>query len=322
MIYFRYLKWLGIFLCLTACASQQKSVNTDDIRARAEQSYAELDRNTSASNNSLEENSPYAVSNGNIADSDVPPPVLMVLPAVSGNSTSALQVVTNNPFAKAAMEGANEFLTEKGYDVRSLEGNEELSDLIQIQNDISGNEEDMSYIASLAFGADIYIKFSGAIREDMVTVEVSAYETSTARLLGSKMGMVQNHSHNNDNQRYLVHTAIKKALMALEETIHSYWKKDLKKGNQYKVIIRFGDRFSDLSLEEAQDNSISAIRGSFSQIKINRITGKTMDLVIYSNPTEFPDAYAVYSSLREILSENGIPKKNNITNKLIIMELN
>lgn len=312
--------WAILITCLVACAANQPKPDNDSIRERAQTAYGELDKSTNSSNKT--NSSPNHEFSNSSFSSDVSTPVLMVLPAISGNSSSAISVVSNNPFAKTTMESANEYLTEKGYEVLSLEGNEELNQLIEIQSDISEGEEDMSYLASLALGADIYIKFSGAIREDMVSVELSAYETSTARLLGSKTGMVKNHTRNEENHRYLIQTAVKKALSGLEGTILSNWEKDRKQGVPYKVIMRIGERFSEQSLENLQDNSISILRSKFSSIKVNRLTDKTMDFVLYANPAEYPDAYAVYANIRESLSNLAIASKNNITSKLIIMDLN
>ena len=301
----------GILLGLSACASTPPSYDAERSRARA--GYADLDAETS-STPAQASHSPAYTGNYSTAGaesySDIPRPILMALPANS------------NPFARAAMEGINEYLTERGYEVRSLDGNKDLGNLIQMQGDISDNGDDMSYVAGLALGADVYIKFSGSIKNHMVTVELSAYETSTARLLGSKTGTVQDHGSSADNQRYLVHSAAKKALPSLEKTIQSYWAEDWKKGVQYKVVMRIGDRFSGSSLEDLQDQCVSSLRKTFKSIRVNSMTEKTIDLIAYASPTEFPDAYAVYSAIRESISPIAQAKKNNITNKLIILELN
>ena len=313
----------GILLGLSACASTPPSYDAERSRARA--GYADLDAETnsapSPTKNSPAYSSDYSAA-GAVSYSDIPQPILMALPANSGKGSSPESVVANNPFARAAMEGINEYLKERGYEVRSLDGNEDLTNLIQMQGDISDNGDDMSYVAGLALGADVYIKFSGSIKNHMVTVELSAYETSTARLLGSKTGTVQDHGSSANNQRYLVHSAAKKALPALEKTIQSYWAEDWKKGVQYKVVMRIGDRFSGSSLEDLQDRCVSSLRKTFKSIRVNSMTEKTIDLVAYANPAEFPDAYAVYSAIRENTSPFAQAKKNNITNKLIIMELN
>ena len=302
---------------MAACASAP-APSTDAQRERAEAAYNEIDANTGMTPAETRMVQPQ----NTIDYTDILRPVLMALPAAGPNESSPMDQVKNNPFAKAAMEGINEYLTEKGYEVRSLEGSEDLSSIIQMQGDISGNGDDLSYAAGLALGADVYIKFSGAIKNNMVTVEVSAYEVSTARLLGTKTGSVEDHGTSRENMRYLVHSAAKKALPALERSIHSYWSADWKKGTQYKVVMRIGERFSGTTLEDLQDKGISGLRSKFSAVKVNSMTEKTMDLVIYAHPTEFPDAYAVYSAIRESMSGLAQAKKNNIVNKLIILELN
>ena len=292
-------------LCLAACASSPKP-SYEAERARAHAGYSELDNTAKASA------TPVNTTPQQVSYTGITRPVLMVVPAAPDKGQ----------FTKAAMEGINEYLTEKGYEVRSLEGSEDLSSLIQMQGDISGNGDDMSYMAGLALGADIYIKFSGSIKNDMITAEVSAYETSTARLLGSKTSSVQDHTKNRDNLRYLVHSAAEKAMPALERTIHSYWSEDLKKGIQYKVVMRIGERFNGSALEDLQDQGVSALRNRFSSVRVNAMTEKTIDLSVYANPQEYPDAFAVYSAIRQSLASFAQAKKNNIVNKLVILELN
>lgn len=315
----------GLVLALTACASTPPSHDAERARARA--TYNELNTEAGSAPSATRTPSTYGneysePSSGVSSYSNIPRPVLMALPASSGKDSSPASEVANSPFAKAALDGINEYLTEKGYDVRSLEGNEDLTSLIQMQGDISDNSSDMSYVAGLALGADIYIKFSGSVKNNMITVELSAYETSTARLLGTKSGSVQDHGTNAENQRYLVLSAAKKALPALEKTIQSYWFEDWKKGVQYKVVMRIGDRFTGSSLEDLQDQCVASLRKSFKSVRVNSITEKTIDIIAYANPTEYPDAYAVYSVIREDLAPVAQAKKNNITNKLIILELN
>ena len=313
MILIKSLIPAAALLCLAACSSSPKP-SYDAERERAHTAYNELDNATGAAapQQQTTYTSDYSGTGTVVTYTDIPRPVLMVLPAKNASEN----------FAKAAMEGINEYLTEKGYEVRSLEGSEDLSNLIQMQGDISGNGDDLSYVAGLALGADVYIKFSGAIKNGMITSEISAYETSTARLLGTKTSSVQDHGSAKENQRYLIHSAAQKAMPALERTIHSYWSDDLKKGVQYKVVMRIGDRFNGTTLEDLQDQGISALRNHFKSVKVNAMTEKTIDLVVYTNPEEYPDAFAVYSAIRQSLASLAQAKKNNIVNKLIILELN
>jgi hypothetical protein len=44
--------------------------------------------------------------------------------------------------------------------------------------------------------------------------------------------------------------------------------------------------------------------------------------VVYANPKEYPDAFAVYSAIRQSMANLAQTKKNNIVNKLVILELN
>jgi deoxyribose-phosphate aldolase len=52
------------------------------------------------------------------------------------------------------------------------------------------------------------------------------------------------------------------------------------------------------------------------------MTAKTLDFVIYASAVKYKDTQEVYSKIRQILKPLADTKKNNITRKLILMELN
>lgn len=323
-------------LLLAACASTSEQPQSHDAeRDRAHRGYNELDAangpppppngskgppprgsQTAAATGTQLAQSDLTYESASAAAQDLPKPVLMVLP--DGNEP--LETLRNNPFAKSLTEAGNEYLTQRGYDVKSLEGNEDLNDLISLQGEIS-DSEDPSYLAGLSLGADIYIKFSGTMNSDMVSVSVSAYETSTARLLGSQSSSTKDNGVGMENRHYLVQSALKKAMPGLESKILSYWSEDLRKGVQYKVVIHMGERFSGTSLEDLQEGAVETLRAKFGQVRINSMSDRSMDLIVYANPSAYTDAFAVYSGIREALSPLASAKKTNIVKKLILMDL-
>lgn len=321
---------------LFACASSNPNPGptANDSRARANKGYGALDSEVGVGNAmddqgqggvSVREQRQRQAATAQAAPSlaqfaNIQKPILMALPATNGDKSDPQSIVAANPFAKAAMEGVNEYLTSKGYEVRSLEGQNELDEVVQLQTEISG-VEDLSYIASLMLGADVYIKFSGALRSDMITVELSAYETATARLLGSQTGSVKNNTGKSSNMRFLVHDAIKKAMPGLEEKILAYWAEDLKKGVLYKVVMNVSENYSENDVEDIQDNAVNSIRGKFTGIRVNAMTGRTVDIILYANPNDYADAFAVYSGIRSAVSSVANAKKNNISKKLIMLDL-
>lgn len=338
MITLHYMRCFPITLVLVtalatvACSgTQQKSPSADEQRARANRTYDSFDEEmggSPASKNSTAVNvkkaaprraddAPVIVDIG-----DLPQPTIMVMPAKSADGTSELEVVSKNPFSKSMMEAINGYLTHKQYEVRSLEGQSDLDNVIQMQNDIAGSDEDLSYIAGLALGADVYIKFSGAAQTDQVVVEISAYETSTARLLGSQTSQVKNNGHvDQNNIRANLQSAARKAMPNLENKILNYWKADMQNGIQYKVVMNLKGDFSDSQTEDLQDDILQTLKASFNKVVVNVMTAKTIDLVVYADPAKFTDSQDVYSFIRRQIKNQVETKKINISKKLILMEL-
>ncbi len=246
-------------------------------------------------------------------------PTIMVIPAETGNEASSLNIIQTNPLAKASMEAINQYLTHKQYNVKSLEGQTQIDAIVQIQGDVFDQEADLSYIASLSLGADIYIKFASTLQKDQVLVSLSAYEASTGRLLGTQTSEVNINRGN--TTRELTQSAMRKAMPGLESKMIAYWNEDAQNGVQYKIIIRLEGEFHDNQVEDIHSEVSNLLKQSFTKVKINAMTDKTMDLTVYVNPSQFQDAEEVYEFIRQGLQESYAVKKRNLTQKLIFMEL-
>ena len=250
-------------------------------------------------------------------------PNILVTPAQNGKGISELQVIQNNPMARTMMEAINSYLTQKQYDVKSLEGQADLDNVVQMQNDIAETDEDLSYLASLALGADVYIKFAGNVNGASIAVDLNAYESSTARLLGSE-SVVDDDCGGRDQATITdcLHRAAKRAMPRLEKKIQAYWKKDLEQGVQYKVIMNIKGEFDEEEIEDLHDDIISGLKKSFKHVTVNVATAKTIDATLYADPGEFPDSQSIYSAIRGMLKSKGQTKKVNLTRKLILMDIN
>ena len=337
---------LALLLVETACSapsSVTKKSNTEKnqkssiTRQNAENAYRELDGNMTATVNALQSNATEAtgteaISLGNAAEKtaldnarevlqDYTQPIIMVSPALNAKGETQ-EIVTDN-YSNAVQEAIHSYLTKKNYEVKSVEGQETLNEILQMQNDIANTEDDLSYLAGIALDADIYIKFKQEVTNDEVSVELSAYEASTARLLGSQTSTVRNNGHTSKiNIASNLGAAVRKAMPGLETKILSYWKNDLSKGNQYKVVINIKGEYSDSQTEDLHDAIMKGLKGNFNSVKVNVMTAKTLDFVIYSSAVKYKDPQEVYSKIRQILKPLADTKKNNITRKLILMELN
>lgn len=333
---------IGFLAFMTGCASSAKAPPDSSVqRLQAQKGYDELDREmnnngaldmqspaaapvTASANPSTVNNQPAMVRQQQpaiVKDYEGPKPTLMVLPATKAKEVQDLLVIQNEPSSKAMMEAINAFLTQKHYEVKSLEGQGALDELIQMQQEIAGDEEDFSYLASLALGADVYLTFSGSVQGEMVVAEVNAYETATARLLGSQTSEVKNNSGPDANLRALSQSAARKAMPGLEKKILAYWSADQKNGVQYKAVIKIKGSYSNTQIEDVHDAVLNTFKSIFNKVSVNSMTSKTMDLIIYADPQKYADSHEVYSAIRNSLKSVASISKNNISRKLLLMDL-
>ena len=316
---------LGLLLVATTASwsGNKKNDSARETRERAKSSYEELnwDKKKNSSPKTLSENKTGRKTEQ--ATENFTKPVIMVIPVSQGKGIGSLQQVSNNPFAKAAQDGLNDYLTQHHYEVKSLEGSAELDNIVQMQNDIAGNDEDLAYLAGLALNADIYIKYSTAIDpKGFVTIDLHAYETTTARLLGSQTSSINSHGRTTDlDQQANLKNAAKKAMPSIEAQILNYWKDEIKTGSQYKVVMNITGEYSDSALEDLHDQITQSLKGKFNKVKINAMTSKTIDLVVYAPSDKFEDVNDVYRTIRQTLKSTAETKKLNITKKLIVMEV-
>ena len=173
-------------------------------------------------------------------------PSMMVLPEKAKNINESIRILKENPYAAAAANAINSYLTEKQFLVKAVEGSSQINEVINLQSEIAGQDEDLSYITSLSFGADVYIRFSTDIRHGQILANLSAYESTSARLLGSQTSLVND---NGTRKEDLIASAVHKALPSLLKKVQSYFDEDSQIGVPYKIILHFTGEFNDLDGE-------------------------------------------------------------------------
>ena len=345
---------LALLLAETACSAPHAAKRNDSdnhqkaaaTRQRAESAYNELDgfgtaaattAQSSVNNTATAFNTGATTTSQKVAAAkgeatetyanasaiqDIGQPVIMVSPNLTLKD-GVPDASSESPYSRTTAEAINSFLTKKNYEVKSVDAQADLSGILQMQSDIANTEDDLSYLASVALDADIYIKYTPEVTNDEVSVEVSAYETSTARLLGSQSAVVRNNGHTSKiNINSNIGAAVRKAMPGLEQKILGYWKMDLAKGTQYKVVANIKGEYSDSQTEDLHDAIMKGLKSNFNSVKVNVMTAKTLDFVIYANPLKYKDSQEVYAKIRQIFKPIAETKKNNITRKLILMELN
>jgi hypothetical protein len=256
-----------------------------------------------------------------VAMGNQPLPTIVVVPAQKAKGKSDLQAFQSNPNNRMAIEAINGYLTQRQYEVKSLAGEETLGEVIQMQQDIAETEEDLSYLASLALSADIYIKFSASIEGGIVLIELSAYEAATARLLGSQTSQAAANGQSKGAIAQAVFDAANRAMPGLEKKIKGYWEVDRRNGVQYKVIMKLQGDFDEQRVEDIQDDVSMLVKKAFKRVNTNVQTAKTIDMTVFADMDKFGDSQEVYSYIRRGLKGSVTVRKINITKKLILIEL-
>ncbi len=323
----------GGLLFLAGCASAPAPAQNDSVRENASESYvkvngapagqpvesASTEKNTV--NNDAVQKTEISMSTASVEVSDEVfkvKPTVMVLPAMGASGATSIEVIRKNPLAKTAMEVINAYMTECGYKVISLENQAQLDEVVQLQGDIAGNDADLAYVAGLAVGADINVTFAGSIQDDNLVIDLSASDASTANLLASESSRQKD---GGDGMRVLVQKATQRAIVPLEKKVRSQLAAELEKGTQYKVVCRLTGEFTDEQTEEISNLVTMQIRKKFNKMQVSSMTRNTIDLVVYADPDKYDDSQMVYSEFYEALSGLAKVRRQNITKKLIILEI-
>lgn len=321
---------MGVFACacmLAACASNPpaKEDNSDEIRARADAAQREISRETGEV---VADDAPAATASAGAATEDdgiivstvnfKTRPTVLVAPAMGAKMAGSIDVIRRNPLAKTAMEVINAYLTSRDYTVIGLESQSQLDEVVQLQSDIAGNSEDLAYVAGLSVGADINITYAGSIQEDYIVIDLNASEASTANLLASESIRLKD---NGESQRVLVQKAIQLAIKKLENKVRGRLAEEQEKGALYKVVAHLTGDFTDDQAEEISNMVSIKMRKKFNKMQVISMSRNTYDLLIYVDPNKYEDAQMVYAEFVESLEGLAKVRKQNITKKLIILEI-
>ena len=245
-------------------------------------------------------------------------PTVLVSPALSGKMAASIDVVQRNPLAKTAMETINSYLTERGYTVVGLESQAQLDEVVQLQSEIAGNDDDLAYAAGLTVGADINITYAGSIQDGEIVIDLNASEASTAHLLASESTRMK---ADDGSQRALVQRAVEAAIAKLENKVRDRLAAQLELGVQYKVVAHLTGEFTDDQAEQISNIVSLQLRKKFNKMQVISMSRNTYDLMVYVDPEKYEDAQMVYGEFVEGLSGLAKVRKQNITKKLIILEI-
>jgi len=190
----------------------------------------------------------------------------------------AISIVAANNSADAAIakNTLGEYLSDKEYEVNVVEQSGKLSKIVGKLAKLGGNA-DPAYAWALEAGSEIYIevkvnKESGmvsGVKTRKASVTAKAFQTSTARQLGSTTG----HSSERAASGYdaLIQEAANDVADKLISQIRKKWLKEIKKGKWFKVVI-----FTSSADADNVDRSIYRALKALPSAKVKRLgAGKT-----------------------------------------------
>jgi 4-diphosphocytidyl-2C-methyl-D-erythritol kinase len=149
-------------------------------------------------------------------------------------------------------------------------------------------------------GSDIYLAFSGnwepgAYSTRRYALQVRAYESTTARGLGTETGYSK---ERREESALSVEEAANAAVENVLSRIQSYWQRDLHQGIQYKVIADFSEEWDAQELENLQFSLEDALEEISRRLKEQVLTGHTLEVSVWCDPREFSGSGAVYRALK------------------------
>ncbi len=240
-------------------------------------------------------------------------PTIMVIPEVSKGVTP-IEAFDKNPYNKHAAASVESYLTARKYDVLVPRAVDQINEMTKLQGEIKGAEDDPAYNLALALGADIYIVFAGVIYSaNKVTLQLKAYETTTARLLGTETGYS---AARPGPAEPLIEEAINNAIDKVLQRVSNYWQDDMKKGIQYKLIFK---SLSGSLSEDVTDQISDLMDDAFSLSKENIVSDKTLDYNVWAKKSEFNKSSKIYRYFRDNMASVAKISQININKKLIIL---
>jgi superfamily II helicase len=178
------------------------------------------------------------------------------------------------------------------------EETQEVEDLID-----SGELEDAGY------GTEQYV------------VNVKAYETTTARLLGTETGYSKGRE---GNVKVSIEEAVNDAMNNILSRINNYWEADLKKGIQYKVIVNISSEFEEDEVEDIQFDLIDIIEKISAKSKENIVSSNVVDYLIWASPEDYDSSSKIYRAIKKEFRDMGTDGrigKVNLNKKMILLKV-
>jgi hypothetical protein len=254
-------------------------------------------------------------------------PFIMVVPEAP-KGVSPVDLLRSDRLLKKGAEVIESYLTARKYDVQVPEQMETLSELAQAQAGLKGVEEDYAYQLALAIGSDVYITYNVKVEKRYVgsteyrkaVVAARAYETTTARLLGTETGYSGEYAV---PEEAVVEEAMNDAIDKVLSRIMAYWKEDLTRGLQFKLIFRITGNFDEDTHDEILLATEQVLKKVCNRTKQNIVTDQTLDYIVWVNPQKYNSPLALFRDIRSGI-ESQVPvkvRRISANRKMLILEI-
>ena len=253
-------------------------------------------------------------------------PTIMVLPEKK-NDISQIDLLKTDSNLKKGAEVIESYLSADNYEVVIPEQQETVMQMADAQFAVSGHEDDFSYLLALSVGSDVYITYTVDISKQKLgnttlkkaSVGCRAYETTTARLLGAETGYSPTR---NTSDAVLIEEAMKDAIDKVILRVLSYWEKELINGIQYKLIVKVSTDFDKDESEKILFSINDLITNTSSVTKENIFSDFTLDMNVWCDAKKVKSSTDLYRKLKQNYDGNGNLKKEIISKKLILLQIN
>jgi hypothetical protein len=253
-------------------------------------------------------------------------PTIMALPAVK-QGQNPLDELKSNAVLKQGASTIESYLTAKKYSVIAPDQAEQIFQQQKAQMSLKGHEEDLSYSIALSVGSDVYITYTitvdtrkvGSTDVRKASVSVRAFETTTARLLGTETGYSEESAA---PATALVEAAVANALNNVISRINSYWQDDMKNGLQYKVIVNITGKFDEDTKYDLEDAVQKTLKKLCSKTKQNVTSDKTIDYLVWVSNPDMQNPTGFFREMRKEFNANfsaGKLRQVNLNRKLMMV---
>jgi hypothetical protein len=252
-------------------------------------------------------------------------PFTMVVPENRPNQ-SCLETLDSDPLLKFAAKVIESFLTQHEFDALVPEQSIALNENIKNLRKLREFSEDESYALASCEGSDIYLtytiefssKMEGSTETKQAIVGIRAYETTSARLLGTETGYSR---YRNVSDQALVEEAINSAADNVLSRIQNYWKEDMVRGLPYKLIITLSPKLGDDEHDYFNLQINQAMKEICKNFKENIIADYTLDYFAWISPQQYSTPTDIYQAFKDKLSENryGRNFSRTILNKKLLL---